>query len=83
MRYVSGTDEAGRPIDVRDPLAPQLAAIAAEAGGSPEALAAALLGLTGVFGEDLPQDPRFTGPVTAALKRLFAEGSRAVAASMS
>lgn len=83
MRYVSGTDEKGQPIDVRDPLAPQLAAIAAEAGGSPDALATALFGLSGVFGADLPRDPRFTGPVTAALRRLYAEGSRTVVASMS
>ncbi len=81
MRYVAGIDEKGQPIDVRDPLAAKLAEIAASAAGDPDRLAEALLGLTAVFGDDLPRDPRFTGPVTAALKRLFAEGARAVVAA--
>ncbi|PWC32788.1 mannitol dehydrogenase family protein [Azospirillum sp. TSO35-2] len=81
MRYVAGTDEQGRPIDVRDPMAGRLAEIAAAAAGDPDRLAQALFGLTTVFGEDLPRDPRFTGPVTAALRRLFAEGARAVVAA--
>jgi fructuronate reductase len=81
MRYVAGTDEKGQPIDVRDPLAAKLAEIAAANTGNPDRLAEALFGLTAVFGEDLPRDPRFTGPVTAALKRLFAEGARAVVAA--
>ena len=81
MRYVAGIDEKGQPIDVRDPLAPRLAEIAASAAGNPDRLAEALFGLTAVFGEDLPRDPRFTGPVTAALGRLFAEGARAVVAA--
>ncbi|CAO3405184.1 mannitol dehydrogenase family protein [Azospirillum palustre] len=80
MRYVAGTDEKGQPIDVRDPLASRLAEIAAATAGNPDRLAEALFGLTAVFGEDLPRDPRFTAPVTAALKRLFAEGARAVVA---
>jgi fructuronate reductase len=29
-----------------------------------------------VFGDDLPRDERFTGPVAAALARLFALGAR-------
>ena len=81
MRYVAGTDETGQPIDVRDPLAAKLAEIAAATAGNPDRLADALFGLTAVFGDDLPREPRFTGPVTAALKRLFAEGSRAVVAA--
>ncbi len=81
MRYVTGTDEKGQPIDVRDPLAAGLAEIAGRTAGDPERLATALFGLTAVFGEDLPRDPRFTGPVVAALHRLFAEGARAVVAA--
>lgn len=81
MRYVSGRDEAGRPIDVRDPLADRLAALAAEAGPSAERLAPALFGLSAVFGDDLPRDPRFTGPVTEALHRLFTRGAKAVVAA--
>jgi fructuronate reductase len=81
MRYVAGIDEKGQPIDVRDPLASRLAEIAASTAGNSDRLAEALFGLTAVFGDDLPRDPRFTGPVTAALKRLFAEGARAVVAA--
>ncbi|KAA2237961.1 mannitol dehydrogenase family protein [Salinarimonas soli] len=78
MRYVAGVDEAGRPIDVRDPLAARLADIANEAGLDAGRLAPALLGVREVFGEDLPADPRFTGPVTAALDGLIARGARAM-----
>jgi len=46
MRYVSATDEQGRTIDVRDPLAKQLAAIADSTGPVAERLAPALLNVT-------------------------------------
>ena len=51
MRYVSGTDETGKPIDVRDPMADTLAAIAADAGPAPERLVPALLGIRAIFGD--------------------------------
>lgn len=82
MRHAAGTDEQGRPIDIHDPLAGRLAEIAGAAGLSADRLAPALFGLTAVFGDDLPRDPRFTGPVTDALRRLFADGARAVVAAM-
>lgn len=75
MRYVSGTDEKGAPIDVRDPLAAKLTSVVAEAGPSAARLAPALLAMTEIFGTDLPADPRFTGPVIAALESLFANGA--------
>ena len=74
MRYVTGIDEKGRPIDVRDPMSARLRSIADEAGPVAERLAPALLGVQEVFG-DLAQDPRFTKPVTEALGRLFQNGS--------
>ncbi len=76
MRYVAGVDEAGRPIDVRDPLSGRLAALAREAGLDAGRLAPALLAVREVFGEDLPADPRFAGPVTAALDGLIRQGAR-------
>lgn len=76
MRYVAGRDELGEPIDVRDPLAGRLAALAAGAGGSAGALASALLGVREVFGDDLPRAPAFTAAVTAALDRLVRLGAR-------
>lgn len=88
MRYVAGSDEAGRPIDVRDPLAARFAAIASEAQGDPGRLAAGLMGVREVFGTDLPADGRFTGAVARALADLYREGAiaraaRAVAATTS
>jgi len=72
MRYVTGFDENGKAIEVRDPLAPRLRAIADEAGPIATRLAPALLGVREVFGTDLPADPRFASTVEAALHRLFA-----------
>src|SRR5690606_9319124 len=45
MRYIVGIDEKGENIDVRDPLALRLMAIAADAGTDPEALFQGLVGL--------------------------------------
>jgi len=75
MRYVSGIDESGRPIAVADPLAADFARIAAAHRGDPAALARGLMGLGAIFGAELPADPRFVGPVTAWLARLYADGA--------
>jgi fructuronate reductase len=75
MRYVSATDEQGRAIDVRDPLAGEFAALAREAGPVAERLAPALLGVGQVFGP-LGAEPRLREAVTAALGRLYTDGAR-------
>lgn len=75
MRYVSGSDEAGRPIKVSDPLAPRFADIAQACRGDPRALARALSGVTEIFDEDLHNEPRFAGPVAQWLTKLFADGA--------
>lgn len=76
MRYVTAIDEQGRPIDVRDPMAAELKRIADAAGPDPDRLARDLAGVRAIFGDDLPRDPRFLDPVTAALRRLYAVGAR-------
>ncbi|HEX2138070.1 MAG TPA: mannitol dehydrogenase family protein [Microvirga sp.] len=76
MRYVTGTDEKGAPIDVRDPMAGRLRELATRAGDSPEALAHELFTIREIFGDDLPADARFTGAVTAALAQLYTHGAR-------
>jgi fructuronate reductase len=76
MRYVTGTDEKGSPIDGRDPLAARLRQIADGAGGSPERLAEGLLAVREIFGDDLPNDPRFTGAVRENLARLYERGAK-------
>ena len=76
MRYVTGVDENGGAIDVRDPLKDELRARAGQAGLEATRLAPALLGIERIFGRDLPADPRFTGAVIAALDSLIRHGSR-------
>lgn len=82
MRYVTGTDERGQPIDVRDPLAAQLRALADEAGPVAARLAPALLGVKAVFGDDLSTNPAFVLPVTVALERLYKDGAQRTVAAM-
>jgi len=86
MRYVSGEDEAGRPIKVSDPLAPRLAAIVQAAGRDPPAIARGLLSVREIFDEDLHNEPRFAEPVARWLVSLYDRGAaasvaRAVAAT--
>jgi fructuronate reductase len=75
MRYVTARDEQGKDIDVRDPFAAKLAAIAREAGPVADRLAPALLAVEPVFGT-LGTDPRVAHAVTGALARLYQFGAR-------
>ncbi|GLR85150.1 mannitol dehydrogenase family protein [Bradyrhizobium iriomotense] len=75
MRYVTGSDEQGRAIDVRDPLAREFAGLARERGPVAERLAPALLGIGKVFGP-LGADARLREAVTNALGKLYAQGAR-------
>jgi fructuronate reductase len=82
MRYVTGIDEEGRAIDVKDPLAPRLSAIADASGRDAERLATGLLAMAEVFGTDLPQNEVFREAVTKHLASLFFVGSAATVAGM-
>ncbi len=75
MRYVTGLDEQGQPIDVKDPLAPRLRQLADAAGRDADQLATNLLAVTEVFGHDLPASPDFRKVVTDHLKLLFELGA--------
>jgi fructuronate reductase len=75
MRYACGADEAGRAIDVQDPLARDFALVAAQNDRDPARLVRGFTGLRQVFGDDLAHDPRFVAPVTRALTDLFAHGA--------
>jgi fructuronate reductase len=83
MRYVTGIDEHAKPIDVRDPLATRLRAIADEAGLVAERLAPALLEVREIFSAALAADPRFRGAVTSALARIIAKGAKVAVAQLS
>lgn len=75
MRYVTASDEKGQAIDVRDPIAGELAAIARTAGPVAKRLAPALLNVRSIFGE-FGTDPRLRDAVTRALARLYEQGAR-------
>jgi fructuronate reductase len=77
MRYVTGRDERGAAIDVRDPLAARLAGIARDRGPAPEALADAYLAVSEVFGDDLPRRAPFVAAVKRSLASLCLHGARA------
>lgn len=76
MRYATGRNEQGAPIDLRDPMADTLRRCTA---GLTQArpLLDACLGLTAIFGTDLPRHPGFRAPVETALAHLLADGAAA------
>jgi fructuronate reductase len=82
IRYVGGVDEAGRAIDVRDPLAVPLRAALDGAGPDPARRVAAALGTEAVFGADLPRNPAFVAAVTKALRQIGTRGARGAAAML-
>jgi fructuronate reductase len=65
MKYVSGQDDAGEPIELSDPLASDIKRVV-NASPSGAERAAALQGLQSIFGDDLPQNPVFVSAVTDA-----------------
>lgn len=70
MRYVAGKDEAGQPIDVRDPLADLLRDTATD---SATGTVAALLLLDQIFPADLAA--QLAAPVSLAAATLWAKGA--------
>ncbi|MBM1174642.1 mannitol dehydrogenase family protein [Microvirga arabica] len=76
MRYVTGIDEKGGAIEVRDPMTARLREVADGAGPSAENLARGLFAIREIFGDDLPADSRFTGEVVAHLARLYELGAK-------
>lgn len=74
MRYVSGVDDMGNAIDIRDPLAEKIRAIVETSHD--ENRVAALLTLQEIFGSDLPANPQFVQTVEQAWQSLVREGAR-------
>lgn len=73
MRYVSGIDDAGQAIDIRDPLADKFRAIVETS--EPGDRVPALLTLTEIFGSDLPSDPHFVNAIQAAWQQIADKGA--------
>ena len=80
MRYVSGQDENGEPIEVKDPLAQRLAALWQD---EPGATVAGFLALAEVFPPALRDDPGFAADLSAALTALVRDGAQASVRSAS
>jgi len=79
MRYVSGVDETGSTIDVRDPLAELLAQTAA-AQETPRAKAHALLSVRDVFPAELAK--ALEQPIGNAAELLWEKGARVAVQSV-
>ena len=75
MRYVSGIDEKGQPIDVKDPLAETLRA-ASDGAETSEEKVDALLAISAVFEPELSANTNFRNAVVAAYEALIKYGAR-------
>ncbi|UNC49438.1 mannitol dehydrogenase family protein [Enterobacter huaxiensis] len=74
IRYVSGTDERGDAIDVRDPLSDKIRT-AVEASSDADRVNA-LVALSEVFGDALAQNAVFVEAVNQAYQRIVRRGAR-------
>ena len=74
MRYVSGVDDAGQPIDIRDPLVDKIRQRVAQS--DEQQRVDALLGLEEIFGRDLPHNAQFVAGIRAAWQQLATHGAR-------
>ncbi|ARC90601.1 mannitol dehydrogenase [Rhodovulum sp. MB263] len=78
MRYVGGIDEAGQPIDVRDPLAERLRVLS-DGADTPEGKVEALLSVREVFPQALSLTLK--RQLAEAYSRLLSEGARVAASA--
>ncbi|NOH24906.1 mannitol dehydrogenase family protein [Vibrio europaeus] len=81
MRYVSGVDEQGHNIDVRDPMADTLRQICDEHGFN-VSVVPALLGVEAIFPKELGQNPKVIDAVSTAYQSLIDHGARKTVASL-
>ncbi|KUI96579.1 mannitol dehydrogenase family protein [Vibrio sp. MEBiC08052] len=82
MRYVSGVDEHGNEIDVRDPMAKQLRDICDQHGLN-VSVVPALLSVEAIFSRELGQNPQVIEAVSHAYQSLLDHGARATVAALS
>lgn len=73
MRYVSGVDDAGTAIDIRDPMSEKIRTIVANSTESERV--AALLSLREIFAADLVQNPQFVAAIEHAWQRIARYGA--------
>lgn len=75
MRYVSGTDDAGKVIEISDPMVDKLKELVANSQDNQERVKS-LLSLSHVFGDDLPNNQYFVEQVTKAYLSLRDIGAK-------
>lgn len=73
MRYVSGADDAGNDIDVRDPLAEKIHGIVETSSENQRVVA--LLSLSEIFGTDLAANTVFVNAIESAWQKLVKNGA--------
>lgn len=76
FRYLSGRDEQGREMIMKDPMAPRLREIAQAMGKDP----APLLALREIFSEEIAGSPEFVRQVRHFLGSFYDRGARATLA---
>jgi fructuronate reductase len=74
IRYVSGVDEKGQPIEVSDPLAAQLRAACDANRGNAAAMARAVISMSEVFGDDLIDAAPFVDGTSRWLQSFYDKG---------
>lgn len=75
MRYISGVDEQQQPIEVKDPMSAQFAAIYTKCGLN-VAVVDELLQLDNIFSPQLAANPIFVAQVKQAYQKLLDVGAR-------
>ena len=81
MRYVSGVDDNGQSIDIRDPMVDSFKTCV-ENSEDGVARVQSLLSLKSLFGESLPQQPEFVQAVTEAYLSLKQVGAKETVKSL-
>ncbi|MGL4240843.1 MAG: mannitol dehydrogenase family protein [Beijerinckiaceae bacterium] len=69
--HASGVDADGRPIEVKDPLAAEMAAALTRLREEPDAAIGRWLAIQPIFGADLPAEAAFRNAVVASARRLL------------
>lgn len=81
MRYVSGSDEQGKPIEVSDPMSQQLRTIC-DAHGLNVSVVPSLLALESIFPAEIGKDQRVIDAVSNAYQSLLDKGARQTVADL-
>ncbi|MDN3628979.1 fructuronate reductase [Vibrio lentus] len=81
MRYVSGVDEQGNEIDVRDPMVDTLRQICDQHGLN-VSVVPALLAVEAIFPAELGQNPQVIDAVSSAYQSLIEHGAVATVAAL-